>query len=395
MSASAAPPADELTRLHVALLALTSGLAVASLYYVQPLLAEIADAFDIGTGRASLLVTGTQAGYVLGLALVVPLGDVVDRRRMITVLMSASAVVLGLTAAAPAFALLLVAMVAIGLTASAAMVAVPFGAALAHPSRRAGVTGSVMGGLLLGILLARTASGALAEIGSWRLVFAVAAALGVALVVLTRTALPADSETKQHHSYGALLASIAGLVRREPALRARMWLGALSMFSFSAMWTSLTFLLARDYGYSELVIGLFGLAGVAGAMGAPVVGRFADKGHSARATTIAVLCVLLGWGLLWAGAHVLVLVIVGILVFDFGVQGTQITNQGRIYQLDPAQRGRITTAYMVAFFTGAVLGSVASGAAYAHGGWNLVCGLGVGVGVVALGSWALFARRGW
>jgi predicted MFS family arabinose efflux permease len=382
-----------LSRGQVVLLALVAGVSVASMYYVQPLLNTVAGHYGVSTARASLLVTASQVGYVLGMALVVPLGDRTDRRRLLVTVMCGSAVMLAISAAAPSFWSLFAALVGVGLTASGAMVAVPFAAALARPEDRSRVTGSVMSGLLLGILFARTVAGGIADLTSWRVVFAVGAVAVVALAGLVRSVLAEDTHTKDDRSYLVVLASIASVVRAEPALRARMALGGLVMFSFSAMWTSIAFLLSRHYGYGEGVIGLFGLVGAAGAAGAPLAGRMADRQRGRLATTIGWLSVAGGWLLLWWGGHVLAALIVGLLVFDFGAQTCQVSNQSRIYALAPELRSRITTAYMVTYFVGGVIGSLVSGVAYAGSGWTGVCLTGVATSVVALALWATFARR--
>jgi predicted MFS family arabinose efflux permease len=367
--------------------AVVAALAAGSIYYVQPLLDTIAREFAVGPAAPGLLVTATQLGFVGGLAVGGPLGDRMSRRTLVTALLATSAATLGLAAAAPAFWLLVVAMTAIGVAAAAAQVAVPFAAQLADPAHRGRVTGTVMSGLLLGILLARTASGAVAGAAGWRSVFAAAAAVMAALTVLAWRRLPADRDGKDPRGLGALLGSIAGLVRAEPVLRNRMLLGALGMFGFSAMWTASAFLLARDYGLPDAAIGLFGLAGAAGALGAPFVGRFADRGHGALATTAGWVLVAVGWGLLWLGGSSLVAFVVGLLVFDLAVQMLQISNQSRIYQLDASARGRITTAYMVSMFSGGMVGSVVGASAFASGGWGAVCVAGLVIAVVGGMRW--------
>lgn len=379
---------------QVFLLALVAGVAVANLYYVQPLLDTIAHQFGVSSDRASLLVTAAQAGYVIGLAGAVPLGDKLDRRRLLVTMLGASAVVLAASAAAPGFWTLLVATIALGITASAAMVAVPYSAALAEPARRAHVTGTVMSGLLIGILVARTVSGGIAQLTSWRTVFVVAAVATALLTLLVRATLAADDHEKDRRPYPVVLASIGTVVRREGVLRARMVLGAITMFSFSAMWTSIAFLLARHYGYGEGAIGLYGLVGVAGAAAAPLAGRMADHGRGRLATTLGWLGLIVGWLLLWWGGTSITALILGLLAFDFGAQTCQVSNQSRIYTLAPELRSRITTAYMVSFFGGAVVGSLVSGTAYAGSGWTGVCLTGLATAVVGTGLWAVFARRG-
>jgi len=376
-----------------ATLAVIAALAAGSIYYVQPLLDTIAREFGVGPAQAGLLVTATQLGFVAGLAVGGPLGDRMSRRTLVTALLATSAATLGLAAAAPAFWLLVVTMTAIGIAAAAAQVAVPFAAQLADPAHRGRVTGTVMGGLLLGVLLARTASGAVAGAAGWRSVFAAAAVVMAALTLVAWRRLPADRDGKDPRGLGALLGSVAGIVRAEPVLRNRMLLGALGMFGFSAMWTASAFLLASHYGLPDPVIGLFGLAGAAGALAAPLVGRFADRGHGATATTAGWVMVAVGWGLLWLGGDSLVAFVAGLLVFDLAVQMLQISNQSRIYQLDPSARGRITTAYMVSMFSGGMVGSVVGASAFAQGGWTAVCVAGLVVAGVGGMRWWRYRGR--
>ena len=373
------------------LLTVIAALAAGSLYYVQPLLDTIAHEFTIGPGRAGLLVTGTQLGFVVGLTVGGPLGDRRSRRALLTAMLTASAAMLGLASIAPSFWLLLVAMVAVGLTASAAQVAVPYAASLAVPERRGQVTGTVMGGVILGILLSRTASGALAGAAGWRWVFATAAIAMVLCALGGRLRLPVDAAAKDPRGTFTVMTSTVHLVRAEAVLRSRMLLGFFGFFGFSAMWTSLAFVLAGTYHFSDAVIGLFGLVGAMGALAAPIVGRIADHGHGALATTAGWTLIAVGWGLLWWGASSLVALIVGLLVFDFAVQTAHISNQTRVYQLDPSSRGRITTAYMGFMVIGGMLGSAVSGVVYEQRAWGGVCIAGL-VATALGGAWWLRHR---
>ncbi|WP_366783229.1 MFS transporter, partial [Williamsia sp.] len=390
---TAEPTERGISRGLVALFALTAGVTVSAIYCLQPLLEDIRTDFDISSSTTSLVVTAPQLGYALGLLLLVPLGDRLNRRVFAPLLMLASAVALLLSGISPGFPMLLVASFAVGVFAATAQVVVPWSSSLAAPADRGRVVGTVMSGLLIGILLARVVSGLIAGLGGWRLVLFVASALMVALAVLVFATTPADGP-RSTQPYGRLLLSVATLVREEAVLRHRMALGFLTMFGFSAMWTSVAFLLAgsrgEDYHFSETVIGLFGLAGAAGAAGAPLVGRLADRGRSRLATTSAWIVIIVGWVFLgWSGVSLVALVI-GLLVFDLGIQASQLSNQTAIYALAPDARSRVTTAYMVTYFLGAVAGSVCSGVAYEAGGWLAVCGIGVAAAVVGIALWGLF-----
>lgn len=371
------------------LLALACGAAVANMYYAQPLLHTLAVAFGVSNGTAGLLVTVTQAGYVIGLALLVPLGDLLDRRRLITTTMLFTAAAQVLAAAAPTFGLFAVAMLIVGITACMAQVIVPMASSLAAEHERGSVVGTVMSGLLIGILLARTVSGLIAGALGWRVVFAVAAVVMVALAATLRRFLSPVPSTQQMR-YPALLRSVVRLVVEEPLLRQRMVLGGLAFGCFSILWTSLAFLLSgAPFHYGNTTIGLFGLAGVAGASAAPLTGRLADRGYGRLAATAALIILLGSWGLLALGRSSVPVLLAGIVVLDLGAQGIHISNQSTIYALRPEARSRLTTAYMVSYFLGGTVLSAATSALYSSGGWSAVCVLGAVTAGAALLIWLL------
>jgi predicted MFS family arabinose efflux permease len=371
----------------VLLLAVACGAAAANLYYAQPLLQTLGRALGVSNGTAGLLITVTQIGYVLGLSLLVPLGDLLERRRMITVTLALTAVALVAAAVAPSFAVFAAAVGLAGVTSAIAQVIVPMSSSLAGEHERGQVVGTVMSGLLIGILVARTVSGLLAAALGWRAVFWVAAAAMLVLSAVLNRALSEVPPTTDL-SYGDLLRSVLTLVRQEPVLRLRMVLGALGFGCFSALWTSLAFLLAGPpYNYGNAVIGLFGLAGLAGAGAATVVGRLADRGHGARATTIGGVLLLVSWGVLDLGRTSVVALLAGIVLLDLGVQGAHISNQSAIYTLQPEARSRLTTAYMVACFLGGAALSALSSSLYGSSGWSAVCVLGAVSSGLLLASW--------
>lgn len=316
-----------------------------------------------------------------------------ERRLLVTVLLAATAVVLAGAAVAPAFPALVAAVAAVGLTAGVAQVVVPLAASLAPDATRGRVVGTVMSGLLVGILAARTVAGGLAELGGWRLVFGAAAALMAGLAVVVRLRLPRVPPTESL-SYPRLLGSVVGLVRTEPVLRQRMVLGALGFGGFTVLWTGLTFLLAAPpFGYSEAVIGLFGLAGLAGAAAAPVAGRLADRGRAGTTITAALVALLVSWGLLALGPLSLVALVAGIVLLDLAQQALQISHQSAIYARVPQARSRVTTAYMTAVFLGGAAASAATGAVQPLAGWTGVVLLGTGIAVAALVFWLATRRR--
>jgi len=380
----------------VLLMAVTCGAAVANLYYAQPLLNTIAHDFSVSDGTAGLLVTASQVGYAAGLILLVPLGDLLERRRLITFVLLITALALLATALAPDFGLLAAALLVVGVTSVVAQIVVPLASTLAPEHERGRVVGKVMSGLLIGILIARTASGVIAELGGWRLVFGISAALMVALSAVLHRSLP-QVRRSTDLSYPALLRSVAQLVREQPVLRVRMAYGALGMGQFSVLWTTIAFLLgAHPYDYGEATIGLFGLVGLAGALAAQFAGRMADRGHHHLSTGLFFATMLLSWGAIAAGKTSLAALIVGIAVFDLGVQGAQITNQTVIYALVPHARSRLTTAYMTTVFASAAAFSAIASAVYDAAGWDAVSALGGGLAAAGVVLWALeqlLARR--
>jgi len=372
----------------VRLFALAAGLSVANIYYAQPLLAAIAKTFGVGVGTASLLATLTTAGYAVGLAFVVPLGDVRDRRGLVTALLLVTSTMLALSAAAPSFGVLAAASAVLAVTAVAGPILVPFAASLARDEQRGAVTGTVMSGVLLGVLLARTAGGVIAGIGGWRAVYGVAAVLTIGLAGALWRTLP-SLQPAQQLGYGRLLASAMELARTEPVLRLRSAFGFFGFATFSVFWTSIAFLLVRPpYSFGEATIGLFALVGVAGASAAKLTGRLTDRGGDQAATGVLLALLVASWAVIaFDGGHELILLIAGVVLLDFAVQGAHVTNLSVIYRLRPEARSRVTTVYMTSVFLGGMAGSAASGAALAAGGWSAVALSGAGFGSAALLLW--------
>jgi predicted MFS family arabinose efflux permease len=386
-----APP--RVTRRLVLLLATACGAAVATNYYAQPLLHTIGVTFGVADSTAGLLVTAGQTGYAIGLAFLVPLGDLLERRRLITGMLVVAAAALAAASAAPGFATLVSALAVAGVTTVAAQIIVPMAASLAADDQRGRVVGTVMSGLMIGVLLARIISGLIASVAGWRPVFVVAGAILLVLAGTLRRSLP-QTGPGATISYRALLASVVRLVRGEPVLRQRMALGAASMGCFSILWTSVAFLLSGPpYHYGDAVIGLFGLAGLAGAVAAPSVGRLADRGYGRRATLGAIVILLASWGLLALGARSLAALIVGIVLLDLGAQALHISNQSAIYTLHPQARSRVNTAYMVAYFVGGATMSAAASLVYSVARWDGVCALGALASAAALIFWLRTSRR--
>jgi predicted MFS family arabinose efflux permease len=391
--ATGADGRPELSRRLVVLLAVACGAAVANNYYAQPLLHTIGASFGVPGSTAGLLVTAAQVGYAAGLAFLVPLGDVLERRRLITRLMVITSAALAVAAAAPDIAVLGGALAAVGVTTVAAQIIVPMTASLAAEQQRGRAVGTVMSGLMIGILMARVVSGLVAATVGWRPVYVIAAVVMLALAAVLRRMLP-TVQPSGNSSYRVLLRSVLTLIRSEPVLRQRMVLGAVAMGSFSILWTSVAFLLSGPpYHYGSAVIGLFSLAGLAGAVAAPQVGRLADRGHGRLGTLGTVVILMASWGLLALGAHSLAGLIPGIVLLDLGAQALHISNQSDIYALRAEVHSRLNTAYMVAYFTGGAVMSAAASLVFSTAGWNGVCVLGAVTAAAGLAVWPWTRRR--
>ena len=368
----------------ITLMAIAIGIIVANLYYQQPLLHQISKNFHVGTARASLLMTFTQVGYAVGLAFVVPLGDVWPRRRLVVGIFVLAAVTMAVAAGMTSFTLLAVVTLVIGLSSVGGQVLVPLAADLAEPAQRGRVIARVMTGLLLGVLLSRTASGLVAQLAGWRTVYWSAAALLAVMAVILHRVLPKEA-ARDHVPYRKLVVGVFSLFVTQRQLRRRAYLGAVIFASNNALWTTLSFLLAgAPFHYSNAVIGLFGLFGVAGVLAANAAGRQADRQRTHASTIAFAMLMLLAFVILALGRNTVILLALGIVVLDTGMQGMQITNQSLIYGLLPNGRSRLNSAYMVSAFAGASIGSYLAGQLYAHFGWYGDCWLGGALGVALL-----------
>ncbi|QGY30270.1 MFS transporter [Pantoea cypripedii] len=376
----------------VALMSVATGLAVASNYYVQPLLDTIAHQFNLSVSLAGFIVTTAQLGYACGLLLLVPLGDMLERRSLIVSMSLLAAGGMMITALSPSLPIMLLGTVVTGLFSVVAQMLVPLAATLAAPEKRGKVVGTVMSGLLLGILLARTAAGALAQLGGWRCVYWTASVLMILMALALWRFLP---RYKQHVplNYPQLLRSIFSLYAGNRVIRTRALTGCLSFANFSMLWTSMAFLLsAQPYGFNEGEIGLLGLVGAAGALAARQAGGLADKGKAKLTTSAGLLIMLVAWLVTALGAQHLLALIIGILLLDLAVQAVHITNQSVIYRHKPEARNRLNAGYMTSYFIGGALGSIISANAFHHAGWYGVCGAGVLFTLINLLIWWRNAR---
>lgn len=373
----------------ITLMAIAVGIIVANLYYLQPLLHQVTGDFHISPLSASLLMTFVQIGYAAGLAFVVPLGDLVPRRSLAVGIFLLAAVLMAAGALLTSFVLFATVTLAIGVASVGGQILIPFAADLAEPAQRGRVIARVMTGLLMGILLSRTVSGLVAQAWGWRTVYWGAAVLLAIMAAVLYRVLPSEP-VREHVTYLKLVSTSFTLLATLSQLRRRAYLGTLIFAAFNTLWTTLSFHLAGPpFHYSNAVIGLFGLFGVAGVTAANAAGHHADKQRSHLSTIVAALLITLSFAILWLGRDSFWLLAAGIMVLDAGMQGMQVTNQSVIYALVPEARSRINSAYMVCCFTGASIGSYASGEIYTHYGWGGDCWLGaiIGLGLVVPAIW--------
>lgn len=370
------------------LLAAACGLIAANIYYAQPLAGPISAALGLSPQAAGLVVTLTQIGYGAGLLLVVPLGDLVENRKLALVMIGIAALGLFAAALSPHALPFLLASLLIGLGSVAVQVLVPYAAHMAPEAVRGRVVGNVMSGLMLGIMLARPVSSFIAELSSWHTVFLVSAAAMIALALVLSRALPVRTPTSTL-GYGRLLVSMAHLAATTPILQRRALYHACLFGAFSLFWTTTPLLLAGSaFGLSQGGIALFALAGVAGAAAAPLAGRIADRGWTRPATALAMLAVAAAFlmtHLAPLGSMLsLGLLTVAAIVLDFGVSANMTLGQRAIFALGAEFRSRLNGLYMATFFVGGAIGSAVGGWAYARGGWTLASWIGFALPVAAL-----------
>ncbi|NHZ40150.1 MFS transporter [Massilia sp. CCM 8693] len=378
----------------VALFACGSGLSVANVYYAQPLLGSLAADFAISPAAVGGVITATQAGSILALLLLVPLGDRLDRRRLMLVQALLLALALGCVALARQTPLLLAGMLAVGLLGTAMTQGLIASAASAADATEHGrVVGAAQGGVVIGLLLARVLAGLVADAAGWRWVYVLSAAAMLALAALLWTALPAQARARSDLSYGDLLLSMLHLLRRERMLQIRGVIAMLMFAAFSMFWSALVLpLSAAPHALSHTAIGAFGLVGVAGALAAGKAGGWADRGLGQRATGIALGLLVLAWLPLGMLHRSLWLLGLGIVLLDIGAQAIQVLNQSMIFRSRPDAHSRLVGCYMLFYAVGSGAGALAATAMYAAAGWSGVCWLGAGVSALAALFWALSLR---
>jgi predicted MFS family arabinose efflux permease len=378
-----------LSNLQLATMAIAAAVTAANLYYCQPLLSQIAHSLHMTARETADIPMLTQVGYALGLLFFAPLGDMVERRGLATALLLIVTVSLVATASAPNAWVLLATSLITGMFSVVPQVMAPMAAALSKPEAQGRAVGIVMGGMLIGILLARTVAGFVGTWFGWRAMYAVAAVMMIAMAAILRATLPV-SRPDARIRYRELLSSLIPLARKLPALRQSAIMSGFAFGAFSAYWTTLVFYLGTPpYHYGAQMAGLLGLAGVAGALAAPVVGLLSDRGYPRLASGCALLIGMIAFGLLWTVGGTITGLAIGGIVLDLGTQANLVTNQTRIYRLIPEARNRINTVFMVTYFVGGALGTFLAGFAWSWWQWNGVCTLGASFFGAALIIWAI------
>lgn len=366
---------------------LTSALAVANVYSAQPLLESIAASLQVSTGTIGTVVTATQSGYALGLIFLVPLGDCVNRKKLVITQLLLSVLALITAAVAPDLMTLLCAMLLVGLMAVVTQLMVAWAAMLASPEQRGQVVGSVTSGIVIGILLARFVSGMIADLAGWRAVYLTAACLLLLISLILAKVLPATAGQTRRTSYPHLLLSVFRLFLTEPQLRRRGILALLIFAAFSMLWSSMVLPLTA-LSLSHTQTGMFGLAGIAGALAASRAGAWADLGLGQRATGLALALLTFSWLPIAALHTSLLLLIFGVILLDFAVQTVHVINQSLIVAARPEAASRLVGAYMCFYSLGSALGAIAATQLYTHWGWQAVCYAGAAVSASAFLCWS-------
>lgn len=362
-----------LKRADILLMAFCTGLIVANIYYCQPLVILIAQDFGISETVAGKTTYLTQAGYALGLFLLVPLGDMFERKKQILVITGMAILALLLAALSKSFLVLEVASVLIGACSIVPQLILPLTANLSNDSNRGHNIGMVMSGLLVGILASRAVSGSIGFWLGWRAVYYMAAGICLLLIGLMAKRFP-KSLPSFKGNYAQLMGSMFSYIKSQPVLRETSIINFLAFAIISGFWTVMVLFLANPpYNYQTLQIGLFGIAGAAGALAAPLVGKLSDGGNPRQNLMKGFILQLLSLALFYFIGTAVIPFVIGIILIDIGQQAIHVTNQTRIYTLIPEARNRLNTIFMSVSFVGASCGSALGLLLWDHGGWNLFC----------------------
>ncbi|WP_412056507.1 MFS transporter [Bacillus safensis] len=386
-------PESKMSHYMALLFAAACGMAVANIYFAQPLLNSLADEFGITYSSIGIVITITQLCYAAGLLLIVPLGDLLNRRRLIIGQMLLSVLALILVGIAPIVTVLFLGLAVVGLLAVVTQVLVAFAASWAAPEERGRIVGLVQSGIVTGILLARTFAGVLTDFAGWRSVYLVSAVIMLILTGVLFRVLPRDVSKRESLSYVHLLRSMFILFIQERILRIRGILALLIFIVFGTLWTSLVLPLSTaPYSLSHTAIGAFGLAGAAGALGAARAGNLADRGFGQFTTGIALVLLFISWFFISLTEHSLITLVIGIILLDLSVQAVHVTNQSMIFTVRAEARSRLTAAYMIFYSIGSATGSIVSTSIYATYGWGGVCLFGASISALAILYWFITYR---
>ncbi|MFG0804550.1 MFS transporter [Leclercia sp. GLN_9] len=377
------------------LFAIASGLSVANVYYAQPLLDALARDFGISHAAVGGVITATQLGCALALLFLVPLGDRVDRRRLMAMQMLALTFALVAVGMAQSTLALLAGMLAVGLLGTAMTQGlIAYAASAAAPHEQGRVVGTAQGGVFIGLLLARVFAGGVSDLAGWRGVYFCAALLMLGIAIPLWRRLPILPPASRTLSYPRLLASMLTLLRQEKVLQVRGMLALLMFAAFNIFWSALVLpLSAPPYNFSHTLIGAFGLAGVVGALAAARAGQWADRGYARRTSGLALLVLLLAWWPLSLMDVSLWALVMGIVLLDLGGQALHVTNQSLIFRTRPDAHSRLVGLYMMFYAVGSGLGAISTTVTYARFGWQGVCLLGASVSLLALVFWWVTQRQ--
>lgn len=381
----------KLTNSTLYLMSISAGLIVANLYYNQPLLHQIAEDYGVSEAAVSNVALSTQLGYAFGLLLIIPLGDKVSNHKILQIDFLLMIVSLIASALSESLFLLILSSFFIGFTSGVPQLFVPMAAQLSDENDRGRAIGIVMSGLLIGILGSRVISGFVGEQFGWRIMYYIAAVLMVFLFFILRVKLP---KLNPHFpgSYGNLLKSILHYFKTEPELRIASLRGALAFAGLSAFWTTLVFLMEDSFGYGSTITGLFGLLGIAGALGATIVGKLSDKINKNRILIFSAILLIFSWVLFLFSGNSIFGLVIGVILVDLGLQALHITNQNIIFSKNPEARNRVNTVYMVSFFIGGALGTTLGAVAWETYKWTGVSILGLGLSILILATHLLFQK---
>lgn len=376
----------QLTKKLIWIMAIASGTVTANLYYLQPVLYQLAADYHISQSSAGLTVTLTQIGLALGFFFILPLADILEKRRLIMGVLFFSSCALLTIYFSPNLQITVMASFFVGFTSVAGQILLPFAAQLAAPKDKGRVIGSIMSGILTGILLSRVFSGFIAQLYNWHTIYLIAALGIIVLMVALYVELPVCNALIKMN-YGESMRSIGPIIKEFGVLRKTSLIGAMAFCAFSAFWTSLTFLLQEYYHLGANFAGLFGLIGITGALLAPLAGMVSDRKGPNFTIGINILIIIFSYIIFMTCGYHLWGLILGVILLDIGVQCCNVSSQAKIQQLSEKARSRITAIYMIMFFVGGALGSFAGAWSFQHFGWMGVCGVGLVSQVIAMGAY--------